>query len=743
MSAEEILTASERSASKLGGDQFVSRVEGKNNKIRLSNKTKSWGAAGFIVAMVALIAVLFSSGNIVPSTISERLVEETDVQYADAVESKKLVLQQALAEGDLPNNTAALLKERGVLVGYMQNGEFVEGNKSDGGLVLSKNGEIVTAENFIEKVNADAMLYNAINDATYRRAAGYYDETAREVFKKIGTNRNNYNKDSDLTEVMNKVMGSGSDVDINSVSLVQKTRENAETGETETYYEYVENGAAANSEDEAAMFVAAVGDKNLASSSGEATINSADTLKVADTMSKEQRSSLFYALFMENISKMKAGDGNESKINEAMNFLYEKSETKVVDVKTGEVIKVIGTALDSPSLYAVLAGQKVNTEAVGNYSSDRILKTVENQVGGNGGAAITSTVASSSTKVKGSIGRLISDGVEVASNAILSLVTPTVKSSLVDNSYDNIKGVSAGETLVEGAINVGKMLAKGSGATSGDVAAVESYARLNSVVLAMDAKADRMSRSPFDITSKNTFLGSIVYKFAVEGVKFAGIWSGVKTFSSTVNSAMTALLPSSYADEVGGYLTTFGDCETYATIGAVGSAQCAEIATFDTSTLNDPFNDAGFINFVNNNTTLDSSGTRKINSDSVLADFILYNDERTTPLGVVDGGILKSINNNSGTVSFLSNILKMVEEFIGATDDDKRVASGEAFVNSSNNTDWQTYKYAQRYVALARATAMLRQYSDDEAAYSNIRFFEGSENPVVAFLQEYYTVANN
>ena len=225
-------------------------------------------------------------------------------------------------------------------------------------------------------------------------------------------------------------------------------------------------------------------------------------------------------------------------------------------------------------------------------------------------------------------------------------------------------------------------------------------------------------------------------------MKFSGVFSGIKTFSSAASSAVMAILPTSFADDTDGYLATFGDCETLATIGAVGTAQCSAIATFDTSTLNNPFNDAGFINFVNNNTTLDSSGVRKINEGSDLADFILYNNKRETPAGLMDGGILDSISNESSSIPFVSDIAAMIEMFVGASEQDKRFASGEAFVNSSSNPDWQTYKYAQRYVSLARATAALKQYSSDETAYNNMKFFEGSENPVVAFIKSHNILAN-
>jgi len=224
----------------------------------------------------------------------------------------------------------------------------------------------------------------------------------------------------------------------------------------------------------------------------------------------------------------------------------------------------------------------------------------------------------------------------------------------------------------------------------------------------------------------------------VTGLKFSGVFASVKSFTNTTRAAVSSLLLNSYADDTEGFLTNFGNCETYARIGAVGSAGCAEITTFDASTLDDPFHNAEFISFVENNTTLDSSGVRRIKEGSKLAEFILYNNERETPLGVMDGGILDSLVNSSDSISFMTNILEMIKVFLKSSDQNKRIASGEAFINSDNNPDWQTYKYAQRYVSLARATSTLRQYSNESTAYNNMKFFEGNENPVTAFLNQYY-----
>ena len=735
--------ADERDAAR--SEEFVANVSGKKEEMKgtKTGKLKSLGAMGFLTAIIVVIAILFSSGNLIPSAISERLIEETDVQYADAVMSKELVFQQALLNGDVPEDTAEILKRKGVLVGYMGEDGFIEATSGSGALSLMMDESVITAEEFTTEVSNNLKLYEAFNEATYSRAAYYYDEAAEKVFKQIGTNRNNYTGNNEFDEVMDGLIGSGSKIDVNTVMLVEKTRTNDETGETETYYEYEKTGNDAISGNEASNFIMAVGEKNYASSAEEATLNSADALKVADTISKEQRSSLYYLAFMENISKMKAGEGNTSEINEAMNYIFKNSKSEVIDMETGQVIEVTGTPMDSPSLYAVLSGNKIEVDKVGGYSSDRILKLTEKQLGTSGGGlAIAGTVSSTTSKVKGSVGRYINNGTTTADYNVLSLSEPIINESLVNNSYKTIQGIKAGEFLVEGAVNVGKELAKQSGASAGDAEAVLAYTRLNNTVLAMDAKVDRMNRSPFDITSKNTFLGSIVYNMAITMGRSKGIVSNVSGVLKTVGASVASLMPASYADAVEGYLNNFGDCETYGNIGAVGSATCSEIATFDTSTLNNPFGDAGFIAFVEANTTLNGSGVRTIDNNSTLANYILYNDERITPLGVTDGGILDSLSNNSNSISFMSDILSMIKKFLGTSESERRVASGEAFVNSSSNSDWQTYKYAQRYVSLARATENLKRYSKNSTAYNNILYFEGTDNPVMAFLEQYNNIAN-
>ena len=685
-------------------------------------KKKGLGASLFVVVIIVIFAVFFSTANLVPAAISERLVEATDAQYADAVESKLLVLSQALRDGDLPVNTVNRLKQNGVLVGRVENGEFIE---DAAGNVIKISDQIISADEFVVAAHENVNLYNAINNATYSRAAYYYDEAGERVLRELGSTRNNYTANSDFDEVMSSLVGEGSNININNVKL-------NESRESEDAPEYTLSGETAGSSEAAATLVEKVRQQNTADLASVAAMNAADSLNAADMTAREQKSSTYFLALMENISKMKAGEGDESKINEAMNYLFEVQETEVVDVDTGEIVTVRGSAMDAPSLYAVLSGEETDTAAVKNYAVDRVLKTVENQADTQASAAtFAGTVASTGGKLRGTIGRYNTLTGVNGDAAAFNNVDKTLNKSLVQNGFSNIRGVDAGEMLVEGAVNVGRRLAMASGATAGDAAAVQEYARATETVLALDAAAEKLNTSPLDAGQPDSVLGALMRNMAV--------MSGSNLFGAT-NVAVGA---STGTTDAAKYLSYTGDCTgtTVGSIGAAGTSTCAAVATFDTSTLADTFNDTEFINFVEANTEMNGD-TRKIKTDSKLAEFIKYNDERKTPIGLTDGGILAALKNGNINIPVMSDIINMIKNFLGASEGEKRMATGVAFVNSSDNADWQTYKYAQRYVSLARAADALRAYDGDETAYTNLKYFEGNESPVIAFLDEYYNIAS-
>lgn len=705
---------------------FYTNSGGDSSK-KIKNPKKLGPAALLGIFGLIFIIFIFLGGNYIPDTINTVLTEETDMQCANGTIDKEWVFIETLRNGQVPSDTAENLKTAGAII------VDENGNESKTGTALKYKDKILSGEELFNELQTNVSLYTAFNDATYSCAAFYYDEAAQKTFKELGTTRNNYTEDSDLTETLEKAVGSGSDISINTV--YKEKIKDEETKEEKYIYQKSSKSDTKTSSLEAEKIVDSIRQENPANTATESALNTADILKVADTASKEQRSSSFFLYFMENISKMKAGAGNDSKINDAMNFLTDSRESQIVDIETGEIITTKGTPLESPSLYAILSGSQVSIDETKNYSSDRILKTIENQTGSKESSSnsILTTISSIGKNIKGSITRFITNTIETVELSVLSPIIPTIASSLINNSFENsIYGISGGEFLVEGAVNVGKKLAiMGSGASAGDEAAVLAYNKQVQYIANLNNQSDALNRNPLDPTSKNTFLGSFIYKLLP-------VASKTSSFINVVSKSLASIIPGAHADSDTKYLSTFGNNETLSTISAVGTVHGSVIATFDTTTQHDPYNNKEFQAFINENTKKDTNGNTVIKDDSILARYIIYNNERTSPIGTNDAGILSSLQSGLKKIMLSTNLTNMVEIFENASDEEKRIASGAAFVNSTKNPDWEQYKYAQRYVSINRALSALKQYSTDETAYNNLKGFEGTTDSVIAFTEKYY-----
>ena len=124
MNTEGLLLRMESSAiSTINNDAFVSSVTGKSS-LKANKKKRTFSALFLIVSMIIIAALSLGMGNVIPSAISDRILEETNMQHSDAVESMLIVFKQALVEGSFPASTAKILKEKDVLVGYIENNSF-------------------------------------------------------------------------------------------------------------------------------------------------------------------------------------------------------------------------------------------------------------------------------------------------------------------------------------------------------------------------------------------------------------------------------------------------------------------------------------------------------------------------------------------------------------------------------------------------------------------------------------------
>ena len=439
----------------------TTNVTGRTSSKKDKLKKASIKTFAVIVAVIALV-ILFNTPVLALDWISTKLIEESDMQYTDAKQSSALVFQEGLVEGKIPTNTYERLKQEGIEVGYMDGENFIAtnvsphliaasdttsitiGNGTDKSLSIKIGDTVIPASQFYDAVNSNVELYNAFTNATYGRAAYYYDAEAQRVFREIGTSRNNYGSDASFDEIMDDLLGSGHNFGVNNESwhymphwelndkkdpgsayIHHWTAErddfncqgttngkqiaywnNYETewhgiyedGELVDYYYTIEDVAVADSSygcttSSSEGFITTLAQSNMTNDGDytQTTLNTIDSLKASDTISKEKRSMLLYAGIAESFSRTKAGYGSTNSetnsilaavatigattgggdVNDVMNWLYTSTTTTVASVN-GDTVTTTGSPLESPSLYAILTGETISASEVENYSSDRI-----------------------------------------------------------------------------------------------------------------------------------------------------------------------------------------------------------------------------------------------------------------------------------------------------------------------------------------------------------------------------------
>lgn len=839
MSAQEELVQSNESAVSddpiESGAGYSVNVTGEKTGGKISGKAaggkpkKKFGAALAITGLLVIIMFLMLA---VPSFaidhIATSLVEQTDQDYAAWVEGNALVVQQAMLEGYLPANKEMRFGDEGVIVGYMENGVFVEGRESPERkipLCLKMDDEIITAENFYYEVNHNVKLHGIFINVIYGHAGAYYTPAAEKAFDGV-TTRNNHSSDKTLDETMDELMGNGNKVGNDGKSWYYERvcwDEELEDGSTTKVcgndWAAVKDEASTKniSSDNAEQYISNTVMYNMSTSQNQAIYNTVDSLKDADTLAKKKTSTGLYVGVAESISKVKAGYGysnesdtdlvlsavaslgsvyGESNINEVMNWLFESRTSTVIDVETGQPKEVKGSVLEAPSMYAILSGEKLDVVQVADYSSDRVLKTVENQLGvDNIGNTMDSTIVSTDKKTNGSsvISRYtVGGGGEGTSNDVtpigtslteltksapedqmivkndglydekIGVVTDTIQSSMYDNSFEDIGGIVGGQLLAQGAVETSALIANAYGGAHGDEDVTMSYMKLTSDVLAMDAAADRLNRNPLDITSKNTFLGSIVYKLGVASIKSGSLLNKMSTLSRTAMSSVASLMPVAKADEENGnnmYLSNFGDCETIDRTGAKGSAQCVAINVFDTSSYDNEkgmifAEGSSFMEWLPENIECDDDNNCTVKKGSALAEYLTGKTNSTTPLGMMDGAVLDMVEDTGDgscrlkdaekSDGFFKKALNLLRNLLGLSEKaaknelsecQKSFASGARFVASKDNEWWEKYgKYAQLYILFSNTGEANEMFDGETGAY-NFKWF-GKTNAIAKFLDE-------
>lgn len=597
---------------------FRNSVQGRNSKAGKNGKGGKGGLFRKVGPIGAITGILFGGGLFFYATqsmlaphLSALYTQATDLQYTSYNMRNTRIMSYMIDGGNqvkISNFTKKYtfftpylqkrLANNGIEVGHLNSdGNFEAGQAIIGSKTVLKYGDkIIEANQFQNEFASDANFRDAYYNAKRGRIAGFFDKSSEAYYKKKGATRDIFDEykstgdeDTDMENFKETVSDRvvGSDGSINTV----RTETDEETGE-DTVRENGEDITTRNVDGATPETKARAMVNNIAGKVSTVGVPVCSALRIANlaavAVSSYQiyQSIAYFLSFMEPISKMMAGEGEASGINETLNFMTQQTTSDVQyvgeDGKTATKT-LTGSMLESSGSKLIMGNTISSESAVQPFSFDNITKAATRiaiSVGAtttvcSGVQAASAIVSLASSAIPGgklatfivgaiaqTIGGIVMTGVIAA---IVNAIVPYVAKMFASNIFETYTGIPAGELFSQGAAAANFSLASQSSAympSSED--AVKTQNKHTSRAIAQEAEIDRLHRSPFDASSPNTFLGSIMAKFSYASYSNP-LTSGLANITRVVGKSARSLIPAVSAvsgdvDLEVDYTTQYSEC---------------------------------------------------------------------------------------------------------------------------------------------------------------------------------------
>lgn len=480
--------------------------------------------------------------------------------------------------------------------------------------------------------------------------------------------------------------------------------------------------------------------------------------------------------FFEVVDKTKAGLGDEAPLMAYSNALNERFTSSNVivensgdDLDSVEAVEVIRdrTAMESAGIASIYGNGPADPSdpSVASFNITNNMKNVFGGLGISMASFKACTVARMATaalslgtsllcltgfgcfaKVFEGISHL--DLLKSAGVAVLiSFMVPTVADIMQRDIIKDLAGENFGNALAMGAL---MYLGSSHRANGGSLSSIKKYKKFaveQSQVIAENAKYERESLSPFDITSKYTFMGTLLTQM-MSFTHANSVMSTLTAGGSALHTSLIGMTDSASAygiaeklpDSIDDYA---GTCPYLASINAVGDSFCNPYVISDTATMDKDPDDVLAKLQERGNFSSDSGDNVTIDGNSDLAKYIKYCDNRQSAFGIADQNIAGEVagtgdvNTDNGTVNAISNSIIGMIPFIGDAIDiiqsvEERnnigYISGESCVagntvDAASSPNWSKAKYYQRFI-------------EDQSLAESMGLIEKSA--VTAYLEDYY-----
>lgn len=809
-----------------GGSLYTGSGRSKDSDKKSGFKSKLKKRATYLILSLALgggLAFLGSSNSLLAPAIEALYTEATDTQYASNSIRFTRIMKYALSgQGSVSTSWSGKMR-----YGYMSTS--FQNRLAKQGIEVIPNGTSkilrythtdVDGVTTVKNIDANSFISTYQNDVDFRgsyitakrgRVASFFDNIANRIYTKLGISRNLFSKfktsgdaDVDMANYRETMSDrfDGNETTTRTVTGDHTTEQDADGNDvngavkdSDNSSNNVSSDVDAEAESKASSLLNSIlGKVGVISNVGCMIMQVGSMISTIVAANEIYQSINYFMGLTENISKMKAGYGDQSAVNEVLNFFSTPTTTSYTSYSSEYVTasgnctsqsdidsckislsseatgQEYGTPLEANGMQMVLAYAPAKQTTNDRYSIERTGNAIARALGTLGVTMVGCRIAKITTsaisiavsitpaglaKIASNLMLNIAVGtvINLTASAFLGFLIPTIAKALFTNIFDDATGIPAGELFARGASAANTRLGRsGSSQSPSSKAAALAYNKINQEVLALDAEIDQKNYSPFDITNKNTFFGNLAYNFLLPLSTTSNIISNTSSLARSTSTAIASLIPGAFASNGSdsNYMTTFGECAQLESIGAVGDIYCNPVTTTDSSTINLEPDDENYINAVSPHLDCDDTGCT-VKSDSRLDWYIQYCDGRDSPFGILDQNILAAINPVNTNVGhwgvfgeFLPNLplIGDLMDIAGAVADitNEEWATGAICVNTPENDKWDSeIKYYQRYVEDMRLLEQMGAFEEQQVANTDgaITTIAATTNPVVAAEDRY------
>ena len=617
-------------------------------------------------------------------------------------------LSERLSKGEFPSGLAGDFAEVGIEVGQVaKDGSFVCTNKylddisggleiaatgfdyyqygGNGELSVLYDGKVISANEFTLAVESNPKLYADYSKALDVAARFFYGDDVRKVFERLDIEKlrsafsgwvstgNDEEDQKSYYEILNKMLSSK----ISAAIAGCTTNGDGDVEDCSDTASF--DGTSA---------VAKAG--NMAGSTDKAS----QLLTMAVSSTEPLMAARAFLLIEEPIQRARIS--GEGPINPTMNALNRKTEKIIVDVNNNVSKTVKESILETTNFAAAASMGGYSKSEANNFSRDRVLIATGTASGGGMAEVINkSTLDDGSTSSPRAVLKKGNAGVD---EDVLARANNPVEIATAEFDDESFTSIIGGNRAVEGGSYLLNTITKNVlAAMPSDASTVSEYKHETDEMLARKRNAERVTLSPFDTSSSNTFLGNIVQRFANASLRRSswgdgGIVSAVGTIAELTNNSTNSLAGSVVADGNDQDFTTIaGDCTTVSkAANVIGDIYCTEHNTIVTKYMKS-YTKEQLLSAIGSD-NVDSNG--KPIEGSELQDFITNGTEREATVGVQSATVCETLDKN--LVGSIMDLLGIAKACDGVSSPEK--ATGAAYTLSDSNSNKDKVELFSAYV---------------------------------------------